>query len=159
MSLKTNTSFSSAPFYHTTQTDSSQEHIMMQDQTTSLDHKLTARRTLSWKQDQTSDQQPGGSTAEVQEADIVHEEEKKRKWKEPTAKEGFMAIVRSSWLNVLLVFIPIGIASHFMTWPATIPFVFNFIAIIPLAKLLGFATEDLSLRVGEVSTMNTELDN
>jgi len=123
---------------------------MMQDQTTSLDHKLTARRTLSWKQDQTSDQQPGGSTAEVQEADIVHEEEKKRKWKEPTAKEGFMAIVRSSWLNVLLVFIPIGIASHFMTWPATIPFVFNFIAIIPLAKLLGFATEDLSLRVGEI---------
>ncbi|CAO3657812.1 unnamed protein product [Umbelopsis ramanniana] len=36
------------------------------------------------------------------------------------------------------------------SWPATIPFIFNFIAIVPLAKLLGFATEDLSLRVGEV---------
>ncbi|KAI8580080.1 hypothetical protein K450DRAFT_239285 [Umbelopsis ramanniana AG] len=125
---------------------------MMQEQPTSSDQKLTAR-TLSWKRDQTN-----GDSSSVNnvvrspdEIEAAPEEEKKKRWIEPTARQGFNAIVRSSWLNVLLVFIPVGIASHFMTsWPATIPFIFNFIAIIPLAKLLGFATEDLSLRVGEV---------
>lgn len=66
-----------------------------------------------------------------------------------TAKEGLMAIVKSSWVNVLLVFVPIGIASHFV-WSPTITFIMNFLAIIPLAKLLGFATEDIALRTGEV---------
>ncbi|OAD01465.1 hypothetical protein MUCCIDRAFT_74354 [Mucor lusitanicus CBS 277.49] len=60
-----------------------------------------------------------------------------------------MSIVRSSWLNVLLVFIPLGWASHFV-WNPTTTFILNFIAIIPLAKLLGFATEDIALRTGEV---------
>ncbi|CAM0135926.1 hypothetical protein VKS41_001633 [Umbelopsis sp. WA50703] len=127
---------------------------MMQDQTTSPDQKLTARN-LSWKQNFTSEPDaPGNSTAQQQENsdDLAHapEEKKKKKWREPTAREGILAIVKSSWLNVLVVFIPIGIASHFTSWPATVPFIINFIAIIPLAKLLGFATEDLSLRVGEV---------
>ncbi|KAI8333388.1 calcium/proton exchanger [Chlamydoabsidia padenii] len=60
-----------------------------------------------------------------------------------------MSIVRSSWLNPLVVFIPFGIVSHFV-WSPTVTFILNFIAIVPLAKLLGYATEDISLRVGEV---------
>jgi Ca2+:H+ antiporter len=68
----------------------------------------------------------------------------------PTVKEGLMAIVKSSWINPLVVFIPFGIASHFV-WSPTITFVLNFIAIVPLAKLLGFATEELALYTGEVS--------
>ncbi|CAO3581519.1 unnamed protein product [Absidia cylindrospora] len=67
----------------------------------------------------------------------------------PTAKEGLMAIVKSSWINPLVIFIPFGIASHFV-WSPTITFVLNFIAIVPLAKLLGFATEELALYTGEV---------
>ncbi|KAG8740659.1 hypothetical protein FRC10_004069 [Ceratobasidium sp. 414] len=60
------------------------------------------------------------------------------------------AIVTATWLNVLLVFIPIGWALHF-TMPDNYiaVFVTTFIAIIPLAKLLGFATEELALRVGQ----------
>lgn len=69
--------------------------------------------------------------------------------REPTAKEGLMAIVKSSWINPLVIFIPFGIASHFV-WSPTVTFVLNFIAIVPLAKLLGYATEDISLRIGEV---------
>lgn len=128
---------------------------MMQDQPTSSDQKLT-NRTLSWKQSLTTEQDAAGnpSTADQQMngdgLDTVPEKKKKHNWKEPTAMEGLMAIIKSSWLNVLVIFIPIGIASHFTSWPATVPFIINFIAIIPLAKLLGFATEDLSLRVGEV---------
>lgn len=70
--------------------------------------------------------------------------------REPTTMEGIMAIVRSSWINPLVIFIPFGIASHFV-WSPTVTFILNFVAIVPLAKLLGYATEDISLRVGEVS--------
>jgi len=59
------------------------------------------------------------------------------------------AIVFASRLNVLLVFLPLGIIASEVNWSPVIVFVFNFIAIIPLAKLLGFATEDISLRLGE----------
>lgn len=72
-----------------------------------------------------------------------------KKFIEPTIRHGLMSIVRSSWLNVLLIFIPLGWASHFV-WNSTTTFILNFIAIIPLAKLLGFATEDIALRTGEV---------
>ncbi|CAO0793754.1 unnamed protein product [Mucor circinelloides] len=72
-----------------------------------------------------------------------------KKFIEPTIRHGLMSIVRSSWLNVLLIFIPLGWASHFV-WNPTTTFILNFIAIIPLAKLLGFATEDIALRTGEV---------
>ena len=66
-----------------------------------------------------------------------------------STRAGLMTIVKSSWLNVMLVFVPLGIASHFV-WPPTVTFVLNFLAIVPLAKLLGFATEDIALRTGEV---------
>lgn len=73
----------------------------------------------------------------------------KKKFKEPTIKQGSLAIIRSSWLNILLVFVPLGWVSNFV-WSPTITFILNFLAIVPLAKLLGFATEDISLRTGEV---------
>ncbi|CAO3616195.1 unnamed protein product [Cunninghamella echinulata] len=79
----------------------------------------------------------------------TNEEEEKKKSFEPTIHQGFMAIIKSSWVNPLIIFVPFGIASHFV-WSPTITFILNFIAIIPLAKLLGFATEDISLRTGEV---------
>ncbi|ORY28344.1 calcium/proton exchanger [Neocallimastix californiae] len=56
---------------------------------------------------------------------------------------------KSSGLNVLLIFIPFGIASAILKMSDTTIFLTNFIAIIPLAKLLGFATEELSLRTSE----------
>ncbi|KAI9017991.1 Sodium/calcium exchanger protein-domain-containing protein [Phycomyces nitens] len=62
---------------------------------------------------------------------------------------GLSAILFSSWLNLLLIFIPFGITSHFL-WSPTVTFVLNFISIIPLARMLGFVTEDISLRTGEV---------
>ncbi|OAD67957.1 hypothetical protein PHYBLDRAFT_89450, partial [Phycomyces blakesleeanus NRRL 1555(-)] len=63
--------------------------------------------------------------------------------------QGLSAIFFSSWLNLLLIFIPFGIISHFL-WSPTVTFILNFISIIPLARMLGFVTEDISLRTGEV---------
>lgn len=70
-------------------------------------------------------------------------------WEEPTIRHGLLSIVRATWLNVLLIVLPFGWASHFV-WSPTVTFILNFIAIVPLAKLLGYATEDLALRTGEV---------
>lgn len=68
--------------------------------------------------------------------------------KSPSLTTCFRNIVMYSYLNVLLVFIPIGWGMHFAHQSDTLIFVFTFIAVIPLAALLGFATEELALRVG-----------
>lgn len=57
--------------------------------------------------------------------------------------------LKNSYLNILLIFIPIGIIVGKMEFSETTIFICNFISIVPLAKLLGFATEELSLRTSE----------
>ncbi|KAL8995027.1 MAG: hypothetical protein Q9169_005153 [Polycauliona sp. 2 TL-2023] len=52
-------------------------------------------------------------------------------------------------INVLLVMVPVGIGVHFTDVSPIGVFVINFIAIIPLAALLSYATEELALRTGE----------
>lgn len=56
----------------------------------------------------------------------------------------------NSWINILLILAPVGIVL------GVIPnmneyaiFVVNFVAIIPLAAMLSFATEEIALRTGE----------
>ncbi|KHN94198.1 Sodium/calcium exchanger membrane region [Metarhizium album ARSEF 1941] len=56
----------------------------------------------------------------------------------------------SSWINVLLLAAPVGIALNYVHSVDRIAiFVINFLAIIPLAAILGFATEEVALRTGE----------
>ncbi|RPB06136.1 calcium/proton exchanger [Choiromyces venosus 120613-1] len=62
----------------------------------------------------------------------------------------FKAAIFNSWVNVLLVFAPVGIATHYAGVDPTIVFVMNFIAIIPLAGLLSYGTEEIALYCGEV---------
>ncbi|KAI8620172.1 Sodium/calcium exchanger protein-domain-containing protein [Chytriomyces sp. MP71] len=49
----------------------------------------------------------------------------------------------------LLVFVPLGIASSKLGWSDTAVFALNFCAIIPLAKMLDFSTDQLAMRQGE----------
>ncbi|OCT53534.1 membrane bound cation transporter [Cladophialophora carrionii] len=53
-----------------------------------------------------------------------------------------------SWVNVLLVFVPVGIAVHFAGVNDEVVFALNAVAIIPLAGLLTFATECVAHRLG-----------
>lgn len=55
----------------------------------------------------------------------------------------------SNYINVLLVFVPLGIIAGAIGWNPTAIFILNFLAIIPLASLLSFATEELSTKLGE----------
>jgi hypothetical protein len=54
----------------------------------------------------------------------------------------------SNLVNVLLVFVPLGIVAGAAGSSAPIVFLLNFLAIIPLASILSFATEELSARLG-----------
>ncbi|KAF2429158.1 hypothetical protein EJ08DRAFT_591293 [Tothia fuscella] len=54
-----------------------------------------------------------------------------------------------SWINVLLIFVPIGIAVKAAGLNATIVFAMNAVAIVPLAGMLAFATESVASRLGD----------
>src|SRR5438552_14723197 len=58
-------------------------------------------------------------------------------------------VLFSNYINVMLIFLPLGIISGALGWTAPFTFVFNFLAISALASLLSFATEELSKEVGQ----------
>ncbi|KAI9875073.1 MAG: hypothetical protein M1830_008965, partial [Pleopsidium flavum] len=70
-------------------------------------------------------------------------------------------ILLSSWLNVLLVFVPVGIAVQVAGVNPTVVFAMNAIAIIPLAGLLSHATESVASRMGDTvgALMNVTFGN
>ncbi|KAI1106564.1 Calcium/proton exchanger [Jackrogersella minutella] len=59
------------------------------------------------------------------------------------------ATLLSSPINVLLFAVPIGIIAGQSGWDPVAVFVINFFAIIPLAAVLSFATEEISAKLGE----------
>ncbi|KAI7870276.1 Sodium/calcium exchanger protein-domain-containing protein [Spinellus fusiger] len=65
-----------------------------------------------------------------------------------TFLSSFKATATSSYINVLTVFVPIALVASLLDCSDTVVFTLNFIAIVPLAKLLGFSTEELALRCG-----------
>ncbi|KAI1920397.1 hypothetical protein LOZ65_004112 [Ophidiomyces ophidiicola] len=66
-------------------------------------------------------------------------------------------ILTSSWINVLLVFVPVGIALGVLhrrqkansSINPVVVFTINAVGIIPLAYLLGFATENVARKMGD----------
>ncbi|TVY86843.1 Vacuolar calcium ion transporter, partial [Lachnellula willkommii] len=69
------------------------------------------------------------------------------------------SIVVSSYVNLLLVFVPVGIASKAADLQPGIIFGMNAVAIIPLAGLLSHATESVAKRMGDTigALMNNEI--
>ncbi|KAI8946449.1 calcium/proton exchanger [Xylaria longipes] len=59
------------------------------------------------------------------------------------------ATLLSSPVNILLFAVPIGIVAGNVHWDPIAVFVINFFAIIPLAAVLSFATEQISAELGE----------
>lgn len=69
---------------------------------------------------------------------------------EKTHVESFKWLITTGWkINLFLVFVPLSFISHFLSWNEKLIFVFSFLAIIPLAKLLGDATEQVALKLGD----------
>lgn len=86
-----------------------------------------------------------------QESDDLSLEERKRKAhkrKIPVGQQ-IRFVLFGAWINVLLVFVPVGFAVFYAGLKPVPVFIINFIAIIPLAAMLSNATEELAIRVGE----------
>ncbi|KAJ5102701.1 hypothetical protein N7532_003230 [Penicillium argentinense] len=66
-----------------------------------------------------------------------------------TVASQIRATVFNSWINVLIFAAPAGIALYCVKANPIAIFVVNFIAIIPLAAMLSYATEEIALRTGE----------
>lgn len=70
--------------------------------------------------------------------------------KEPfTVRNQIQRTLFNSWINILLLAAPPGIALSYLGVDGKIVFAVNFIAIIPLAAMLSYATEEIALRTGE----------
>lgn len=67
----------------------------------------------------------------------------------------------SNYVNVLLIFVPVGIVLGALDMDPTAVFVVNFLAIMPLAGLLSFATEELAAKMGQTlgGLMNATFGN
>ncbi|KAK1624939.1 calcium/proton exchanger [Colletotrichum phormii] len=82
---------------------------------------------------------------------------KKNKTPEEKQKPGVFArfyltckmILFHSWVNVLLVFVPVGIITKALGVSPGIVFAMNAIAIVPLAGLLSHATESVASKLGD----------
>ncbi|KIM48760.1 hypothetical protein M413DRAFT_85225 [Hebeloma cylindrosporum] len=68
---------------------------------------------------------------------------------EPTWLQSCTWFFFGSWFNVLLVFVPLSVIAHHMHWDVALRFGFSFMAIMPLAKLLGDSTEQMSAKLGQ----------
>lgn len=55
---------------------------------------------------------------------------------------------KDTFFLVLLVFIPVSIAAHFLEWGETIVFVTAALGIVPLASYMGTATEEIAVVTG-----------
>ncbi|KAJ5788591.1 hypothetical protein N7457_003581 [Penicillium paradoxum] len=79
-----------------------------------------------------------------------------------------MQVVHLTWktlvrdyVNILLIFVPLGIVAGAREWDSTAVFTLNFFAIVPLAALLSFATEELAATMGQAlgGLMNATFGN
>ncbi|GAA6035586.1 hypothetical protein JCM8097_004915 [Rhodosporidiobolus ruineniae] len=76
-------------------------------------------------------------------------EPKKKLGKNPSFSRCVVNTLKYSWLNVLFLLVPVAWAMDLSHQSPVIVFVFSLLAIIPCAALLGFATEELAIRVGD----------
>lgn len=80
-------------------------------------------------------------------------------------QESFLGALRdmllSTWLNWLLVFVPIGLLAYILKLNPIVVFVTNVIAIVPLSALLTEATEKIAKDAGDTigALLNISLGN
>jgi Ca2+:H+ antiporter len=86
------------------------------------------------------------STAEIVQQPATDREED---YENLTFKSSLLYFAKSSYLNFLIVFLPLGIIAHVLEWKGEAVFFLNFVALIPLAKILGSATEEIALYTNE----------
>ena len=110
------------------------------------------------KDNQQQDRRIVDKKREGEELAAIADEQKEAKLPLSTRfKNDVKHIAFSSWINVLLVFVPVGIGLGALVKAKgdkapvspSIVFAINAIAIIPLASMLSFATESVAVKLGD----------
>lgn len=57
-------------------------------------------------------------------------------------------VSKNTFFLVLLLFLPLSLAAHFLEWGETLVFILAGLAIVPLAAFMGTATEEIAVVVG-----------
>lgn len=128
-------------------------------------HNGPARGSLSTPSPQTSRKGSQLGTDATSENTIEKTDQDKPQAKPNRFKRFFITgkmIIFHSYLNLLLVFVPVGIAVEFVpNMSPGVIFAMNAIAIIPLAGLLSHATETVAHRMGDAvgALMNITFGN
>lgn len=68
---------------------------------------------------------------------------------DPSTYDSFKDLLLGNPINILLLAVPFSFLSYYLHWNNTVVFLTSFISIIPLAALLGSATEEVSLKTGQ----------
>lgn len=66
-------------------------------------------------------------------------------------RHALFAALTCSYSNVLLPCVPLGLMAGGWGWPPAVVFTLNFLAMLPLASILTFGTEQLAAIVGSVA--------
>eukprot|EP00667_Euglena_gracilis_P011427 EG_transcript_11672 len=93
---------------------------------------------------------PDVDVEDAEEDDALSGEESPMPYRHVSNLAGLASILMGNVINVLLLISPFGIVAQLLGWSSTAVFFCNFFPIIPLAWLLGRATEEVSLRTGQV---------
>ena len=124
--------------------------------------RQSSRPTANHVADNTStDDPPPAPPPEPQREGPVIEREKPKKNVATRFWLTGKSIILSSYINLLLVFVPVGIASKAAGLKPGLIFGMNAIAIVPLAGLLSHATESVAKRMGDTvgALMNVTFGN
>jgi Ca2+:H+ antiporter len=105
----------------------------------------------------------GSSHVQIEHGNHHHHPKDSRvwvQWPQHVVRLAWLTLVRD-YVNVLLIFVPLGIIAGALHWDSTAVFVLNFFAIIPLASMLSFATEELAATMGQAlgGLMNATFGN
>ncbi|KAF2265793.1 Calcium/proton exchanger [Lojkania enalia] len=131
----------------------SKESAELSDKTAvnGIDPGVTKRAKFKDLLRKSSEAEEHADAARTNSEELTLEERKRRahKRKIPVGQQ-LRGVIFGSWINILLIFVPVGFALFYahIDQPVAV-FVVNFIAIIPLAAMLSYATEELAIRVGE----------
>jgi len=130
------------PAYGSEQPDSPPEHegyispFKLKAIAMKMRHRLQRSGVLEQRQQEQQQQQQQG----VPEADMTEDET-------PNNLVGLKMIILHP-ICILLISVPLGLASSYLSWGPAWTFWLNFIALMPLAKILGDATEELAASIG-----------
>lgn len=98
-------------------------------------------------------QTPNSERPLIERRESLHTDDSDERWASFQSSKSFYGslkvIILASWMNTLLIFVPIGVATHMCDMDPLLVFTCNAIALVPLSSLLTDATERIAYTAGD----------